>query len=220
MAEKVKIWFDKDGDFLEVLFSDKPGYMRETANDSVMERVDESGQLLGFSIMNVSQVASTTPLSAELRGKKPAAWGKKQAHQTKKPMSESIKLLDVVAVTEDVPAEKLRRGEVGTVVEVFESGVFEVEFADEDAQTYAMTTLRKDQLMVLPGRCPLSHHPHHHLWQIRFVKRGLRFKSLLRLSFFLHKSFILRYFLSILGANLSLFLLMHVKVQDDVMGQG
>ncbi len=62
---------------------------------------------------------------------------------------ESIKLLDVVALTEDVPAEKLRRGEVGTVVEVFQSGVFEVEFADEDGQTYAMVPLRKEQLMVL-----------------------------------------------------------------------
>ena len=45
MAQSVKIWFDKEGDFLEVLFSDRPGYMRETANDAVMERVDESGRL-------------------------------------------------------------------------------------------------------------------------------------------------------------------------------
>jgi hypothetical protein len=66
MAEHVKIWFDSEGDFLEVLFSDRPGYMRATANDAVMERVDESGALLGFSIMNVSQVAKDKPLVAEL----------------------------------------------------------------------------------------------------------------------------------------------------------
>jgi len=64
-------------------------------------------------------------------------------------MSESIKLLDVVALTEDVPSEKLRCGEVGTVVEVLRPDVFEVEFADGDGQTYAMVPLRKDQLMVL-----------------------------------------------------------------------
>jgi hypothetical protein len=64
-------------------------------------------------------------------------------------MTEPIKLLDVVALTEDVPQEKLRRGEVGTVVEVFGPDAFEVEFADEDGQTYAMVTLRRDQLMVL-----------------------------------------------------------------------
>lgn len=66
MAESVKIWFDKEGDYLEVLFSDRPGYMRETENDAIMERVDESGRLLGFAVMNVTRLAGAGPLSAEL----------------------------------------------------------------------------------------------------------------------------------------------------------
>jgi Protein of unknown function (DUF2283) len=66
MAQQVKIWFDAEGDFLEVLFSDRPGFMRETSNDAVMERVDESGQLLGFTIMQVSQLAKDKPLVADL----------------------------------------------------------------------------------------------------------------------------------------------------------
>lgn len=37
MAEKVSIWFDAEADFPEVRFSDKPGFMRETKNDAVME---------------------------------------------------------------------------------------------------------------------------------------------------------------------------------------
>ena len=41
MADKVRIWFDAEADFLEVRFSDKPGFMRETRNDAVMERVDK-----------------------------------------------------------------------------------------------------------------------------------------------------------------------------------
>jgi len=41
MAQQIKIWYDAEGDFLEVLFSDKAGYMKETNNDAVMERVDE-----------------------------------------------------------------------------------------------------------------------------------------------------------------------------------
>ena len=45
MAETVKVWYDREGDFLEVLFSDKPGFMRETDNDAVMERVDEQGKI-------------------------------------------------------------------------------------------------------------------------------------------------------------------------------
>lgn len=66
MASIVKVWFDREGDFLEVLFSDKPGYMRETDNDAIMERVDEEGNLLGFSVLAVSRLASDKPLVAEL----------------------------------------------------------------------------------------------------------------------------------------------------------
>jgi len=55
MAErKVKIWYDPEGDYLEVIFDQKPGYFRETANDQVMEKVDESGNILGFSVLKVS----------------------------------------------------------------------------------------------------------------------------------------------------------------------
>lgn len=66
MGQRVKIWFDAEGDYLEVLFSDKAGFMRETKNDAVMERVDEEGNLLGFSIMQVSRLAGQKPLVAEL----------------------------------------------------------------------------------------------------------------------------------------------------------
>jgi len=66
MARHVRVWFDSEGDFLEVLFSQKPGFMRATGNDAVMERVDEQGNLLGFSIMNVSRLAREKPLVAEL----------------------------------------------------------------------------------------------------------------------------------------------------------
>jgi len=60
-----------------------------------------------------------------------------------------IKLLDTVALLEDVPARKLRSGEVGTVVEVLDDGVYEVEFCDEYGQTYAEFALRADQLIPL-----------------------------------------------------------------------
>ena len=66
MSQRVTIWFDAEGDFLEVLFSDQPGYMQKTDNDAVMERVDEAGNLLGFSILQFSQVSKGTPLLAEI----------------------------------------------------------------------------------------------------------------------------------------------------------
>jgi len=64
----------------------------------------------------------------------------------------SIKLLDTVALLEDVPAHRLVRGEVGTVVEVLAPNVYEVEFSDDEGRTYAELALRKDQLVPLHNR--------------------------------------------------------------------
>ena len=66
MADKVKIWFDAEADFLEVRFSDAAGHMQETSNDAVMERVDAQGQVIGFSIMGVSRWRKDKPLEADL----------------------------------------------------------------------------------------------------------------------------------------------------------
>lgn len=61
-----------------------------------------------------------------------------------------IKLLDVVALTVDIPSENLWRGQVGTVVEILASGAaFEVEFSDQKGRTYESLGLRPEQLMVL-----------------------------------------------------------------------
>jgi len=64
-------------------------------------------------------------------------------------MNNSIHLLDVVALTEDLPQHKLSRGQVGTIVEELAPNVFMVEFSDDDGQAYAMLSLRAEQLMVL-----------------------------------------------------------------------
>jgi hypothetical protein len=66
MAKKVKVWFDPEGDYLEVQFSDAPGFMRQTAHDAVMERVNEQGQVLGFSVLGVSRFKKDRPLETEL----------------------------------------------------------------------------------------------------------------------------------------------------------
>lgn len=64
-------------------------------------------------------------------------------------MSKNISLLDTVALSEDLPERNLKRGEVGTVVEILAPDTYEVEFCDDEGQTYAMFALRADQLMVL-----------------------------------------------------------------------
>lgn len=63
-----------------------------------------------------------------------------------------INLLEVVAVTEDLPDRGLYQGQVGTVVEELASGVFEVEFSDDHGHTYATLSVRAEQLMALHHR--------------------------------------------------------------------
>ena len=65
------------------------------------------------------------------------------------PMAPEIKLLDVVALTEDIPDYALKRGQVGTVVEVLGPDAFEVEFCDNDGLAYATLALPAKQLLVL-----------------------------------------------------------------------
>ncbi len=64
-------------------------------------------------------------------------------------MAKEIKLLDVVALTRDIPDRGLRMGQVGTVVEELAPSVFEVEFADAKGRAYATAPLRDGDLIVL-----------------------------------------------------------------------
>ena len=61
-----------------------------------------------------------------------------------------IKLFNGVALIGDLPEYNLRRGQVGTVVEILADGkAFEVEFSDSDGRTYESVGLRPDQIMLL-----------------------------------------------------------------------
>lgn len=60
-----------------------------------------------------------------------------------------IELLDSVALLEDLPERKLKRGEVGTVVEILAPDVYEVEFCNDEGQTYAELALRGEQFVAL-----------------------------------------------------------------------
>ncbi len=60
-----------------------------------------------------------------------------------------IELLDTVALLEDIPQRGLDRGEVGTVVELLAPDVFEVEFSDDEGQTYAQFAVRANQIITL-----------------------------------------------------------------------
>jgi len=64
-------------------------------------------------------------------------------------MKESLQLLDVVALLDDLPDRRLLAGQVGTIVEILTDGAYEVEFADNEGQTYACLALTSNQVVPL-----------------------------------------------------------------------
>jgi uncharacterized protein YuzE len=67
--EKVKVWYDSEGDYLEVVFETKEGYFKETESDQIMEKVDLDGNVIGFSILKISSLKDH-PIEVALAGKK------------------------------------------------------------------------------------------------------------------------------------------------------
>ena len=64
-------------------------------------------------------------------------------------MKNKVKLLDVVALTQELPEKALQLGQVGTVVEVLAPDVYEVEFANSEGHTYAELAVNAEKLLVL-----------------------------------------------------------------------
>lgn len=54
MDEGIKVWYDPEGDYLEVTLRERAGTFRETAADQVMVKIDADGQVIGFFILKVS----------------------------------------------------------------------------------------------------------------------------------------------------------------------
>ncbi len=49
----VKVWYDQEGNYLEVLFEETPAVLEEVSDD-VFERRTPEGRVVGFAVFNVS----------------------------------------------------------------------------------------------------------------------------------------------------------------------
>jgi hypothetical protein len=63
--------------------------------------------------------------------------------------SENPSVLDVVALLADVPAQRLARGQVGTVVEQLDDKTLLVEFSDDQGEAYAIAPCAQADLLIL-----------------------------------------------------------------------
>ncbi len=53
---RVNIWYDPEGDFLEVMWERKPGEFVDTVDGRADVKVDDNGNILGFHILAVSKI--------------------------------------------------------------------------------------------------------------------------------------------------------------------
>ena len=58
-------------------------------------------------------------------------------------------LLDVVALLSELPAQRLARGQVGTIVEQLDENISLVEFSDEQGSAYAIAPCPRGELLTL-----------------------------------------------------------------------
>ena len=63
--------------------------------------------------------------------------------------NKSLKLFDSVALLKDLPEKSVVFGQVGTIVEVLNENVYEVEFADRSGETISEFAISRDDLMLL-----------------------------------------------------------------------
>ncbi len=63
--------------------------------------------------------------------------------------AERLSELDVVALLIDVPAAKLARGQVGTIVEILDDEAVLVEFSDDHGRAYGIVPCSRSDLLML-----------------------------------------------------------------------
>jgi len=65
-------------------------------------------------------------------------------------MNTNLKILDVVALLNNLPDKRLSKGQVGTIVEQLDENVFEVEFIDnKTGETITLETIDSKDLILL-----------------------------------------------------------------------
>ena len=71
-STKVSVWYDDEGDMLEVLWAFREGYFTPTDDERILKRLDDDGEVIGFLIHEVSTLKRPAPLEFELANEVPA----------------------------------------------------------------------------------------------------------------------------------------------------
>ena len=71
-SRKVSVWYDDEGDMLEVLWAFREGYFTPTDDERILKRLDDEGEVIGFLIHEVSTLKQPSPIEFELASERPA----------------------------------------------------------------------------------------------------------------------------------------------------
>ncbi len=71
-SRKVSVWYDHEGDMLEVLWAFREGYFTPTDDERILKRLDDDGEVIGFLIHEMSTLKQPSPLEFELASEAPA----------------------------------------------------------------------------------------------------------------------------------------------------
>jgi hypothetical protein len=74
----------------------------------------------------------------------------------------TVHVLDVVVLNEDMPAHRLRQGDLGTVVEIYAPEALEVEFVTASGRTQALVTLPLSAVREVGDDDLVAVRPTHH----------------------------------------------------------
>ena len=69
---KVSVWYDDEGDMLEVLWAFREGYFAPTDDARVLKRLDDDGEVIGFLIHEMSTLKQPSPIEFDLASEAPA----------------------------------------------------------------------------------------------------------------------------------------------------
>ena len=65
-SRKVSVWYDAEGDMLEVLCAFREGYFTPTADERILNRLDDNGEVIGFLIHEMSTLKQPAPVEFKL----------------------------------------------------------------------------------------------------------------------------------------------------------
>ena len=71
-SKKVSVWYDDEGDMLEVLWAFREGYFTPTDDERILKRLDDDGEVIGFLIHEMSTLKQPSPVEFELASETPA----------------------------------------------------------------------------------------------------------------------------------------------------